>query len=465
MNMDFKLTETNKGKKAIILDGYIYRLCYSSKICNSWRCSIKGALKCSARIKTTCNNDTILTWNVVHTHSPDYKKTERQELRTRIKRKATEDIATRPAKVIRTELESFSEEYLTVSDTRNIALALYRQKRKKYPALPKNRSDIHHALDHMTLETNKNEQFLLKNDHNSGVVIFGCTTNMQILCQVDEIFIDGTFKNCAKFFYQMYTVHGLKNGHFVPLLFILLPSKSEAIYRYLWTTVLELCVARNFVLSSLVIQINFEAAMITVVKEFFPFTSILCCRFHLGQAWWRKMQAIGLAPAYKDRETDVSKWLHVCFGLHFQPPYDIEDAFAEEVMSELLPDDRKCHTFADYLLDNYVTSDSRFPPIMWARAPSHCKRTNNATESFHAHFNQQFYSAHPCIFVFVDVIKKIQCITYIKIRSLDSEAPIRKGDREKIQFFMDQYAKYRNGVITRRKFMISIGYRIQPSSL
>jgi hypothetical protein len=44
------------------------------------------------------------------------------------------------------------------------------------------------------------------------------------------------------------------------------------------------------------------------------------------------------------------------------------------------------------------------------------KRTDNGPESFHSHFNDQFYCAHPCIYVFIDVLKQIQTTTYIKIK-------------------------------------------------
>ena len=43
---------------------------------------------------------------------------------------------------------------------------------------------------------------------------------------------------------------------------------------------------------------------------------------------------------------------------------------------------------------------------MWAGLPGDMKRTNNGTESFHAHFNEQFYSAYPTIFIFLDTLKK-----------------------------------------------------------
>jgi hypothetical protein len=62
--------------------------------------------------------------------------------------------------------------------------------------------------------------------------------------------------------------------------------------------------------------------------------------------------------------------------------------------------------------------------------PSH--RTINGPESFHSDFNDQFYSAHPCIYVFIDVLKQIQTTTYIKIRGLDNPATVRRTEKEKL---------------------------------
>jgi hypothetical protein len=49
--------------------------------------------------------------------------------------------------------------------------------------------------------------------------------------------------------------------------------------------------------------------MHVTVTNVFPDVVIKSCRFHLGQAWWRKIQALGLAKEYKKNVTDISKWL------------------------------------------------------------------------------------------------------------------------------------------------------------
>jgi hypothetical protein len=41
------------------------------------------------------------------------------------------------------------------------------------------------------------------------------------------------------------------------------------------------------------------------------------CHFHLFQAWWRKIQSLGLATEYKSEESVIGKWLQVFFGLSF----------------------------------------------------------------------------------------------------------------------------------------------------
>ena len=40
-----------------------------------------------------------------------------------------------------------------------------------------------------------------------------------------------------------------------------------------------------------------------------------------------------------------------------------------------------------------MTFDSKFIPDMWAVIPPEEKITSNSTESFHAHFNEQFYAS------------------------------------------------------------------------
>ena len=63
----------------------------------------------------------------------------------------------------------------------------------------------------------------------------------------------------------------------------------------------------------------------------------------------------------------------------------------------LAPHNDRCSAFADYVLENYISSGAKFSPILWSEELSDRRRTTNGYESFHCHFNEQFYTPHPSI--------------------------------------------------------------------
>ena len=161
--MDITLIETNKGQKSIVCDGYRYRVDVELKSGEiAWRCTSKG---CKARICTDSSAIMILQQKNSHDHETDDRQIERHVLRVSTKRKTIDDMSSRPSKIISTELQSMMEEA---------------------------------------------ESFLAVNDADNKVIIFTCHRNIECFCDVDEIFMDGTFKCCPKFFQQMYTIHGYK---------------------------------------------------------------------------------------------------------------------------------------------------------------------------------------------------------------------------------------------------------------
>lgn len=65
------------------------------------------------------------------------------------------------------------------------------------------------------------------------------------------------------------------------------------------------------------IHLDFEDAVFDAAREFWPDINIRGCHFHLSQAWWRKIQGLGLAVEYKNQDSVIGKWLKVFFGLTF----------------------------------------------------------------------------------------------------------------------------------------------------
>jgi hypothetical protein len=64
---------------------------------------------------------------------------------------------------------------------------------------------------------------------------------------------------------------------------------------------------------------------------------------------------------------------------------------------------------ADYVIDNYNDKDAQYLSSLWTLPPDMfglVPYTNNGAEAYHSHLNAEFYSKHPNIFTFVDVIYK-----------------------------------------------------------
>ena len=123
-------------------------------------------------------------------------------------------------------------------------------------------------------------------------------------------FADGTYKCCPNYFKQIYTIHGFKNGHYIPLVFCLLPSKSEACYKKMFSLLGESCKQINLTLNITTIHLDFEDRNHKTVRDLSSDVVIKTCRFNLGQAWWRKIQNFGLAKENNKNGSDISKWLH-----------------------------------------------------------------------------------------------------------------------------------------------------------
>ncbi|XP_060869531.1 uncharacterized protein LOC132944258 [Metopolophium dirhodum] len=111
---------------------------------------------------------------------------------------------------------------------------------------------------------------------------------------------------------------------------------------------------------------NFEIAMHQAVFEIFPETEGFGCRFHLGQAWYRKIQNLGYAPQFNSANDDVGKCLVHIFGLPFLNPEEVAECFTEYFMADK-PENAAITEFFDYLVDSYISNESIFPPKMWAR--------------------------------------------------------------------------------------------------
>ncbi|KAE9534405.1 hypothetical protein AGLY_008495 [Aphis glycines] len=153
---------------------------------------------------------------------------------------------------------------------------------------------------------------------------------------------------------------------------------------------------------------------------------------------------------YKDQSSEISKFLKYVFGLPFLHPDEVENAFVFDLMSCRVSNNSDILKFAIYLMDNYVMNYALFPPRVRAELSNSMLRTTNSCEAFHSKFNSMFYSSHPNIFQFTEMIKNLQCDVYIKIKS---SVQLSKTTREKHLFLSQNLNAYKNRQISRFEFI------------
>ncbi|XP_060569663.1 uncharacterized protein LOC132728070 [Ruditapes philippinarum] len=118
--------------------------------------------------------------------------------------------------------------------------------------------------------------------------------------------MDGTFRVVGDPFTsdQLESIHGfVKNNEGLekqgPMAFILMSRRRTEDYVKVLTSLkqsLEQVSVESFVM-------DFEQAAWLAVRQVFPGATVKGCVFHFTQAVWRKVQEVGLKPAYSRRAT------------------------------------------------------------------------------------------------------------------------------------------------------------------
>ncbi|KAL4148848.1 hypothetical protein QTP88_002993 [Uroleucon formosanum] len=242
--------------------------------------------------------------------------------------------------------------HIRYSDLQSVRKAMYDKRRKKYPVFP---TSFNEAISQLKL---------VENDFCFGDQFIFVPEN-------DEFFFgDGTFDYALIFFLKLYTIHSYTNGFYVPIVYFFLANKTKETYLNMWKYLLELC--QQFFTSTLDVQklyLDFEAGAYKAAKEIFPTVMIVTCCFHLGQAWWRKINGdSNLRNVYNDNNNELSQWLKLFFGLPFLPSDKIEDAFLALIAE--CPSLEEGDVFTDYLVSTYIAPDALFPSYLWAQEPS-----------------------------------------------------------------------------------------------
>ena len=260
----------------------------------------------------------------------------------------------------------------------------------------------------------------------------------------------------------MYTFHAFVKKQYAACVFCLLPDKKEATYKAMLDLVINLAAAESIVLSPSVIHADLEVAPINAFRSRFPEAQLMACQFHVAKAWWSHMQEYGLSTMYKQINSDESKWLKLFFGLPALPPDKVENCFAFTLMSQKPNSSHQgIDHFVDYILSTYILPDSMYPPSLWANEAV-VGRTTNACENFHRHFQDNFPSAYPNIFLFLDILEKEQQKIQLKIRTIEPTAPKRRKTKTKEERKDYLLTLYKTHQITQIEFLTNVANEMLP---
>ena len=131
----------------------------------------------------------------------------------------------------------------------------------------------------------------------------------------------GLSKLFLTFFYQLYTIHGEKDGVAYPCVYALLTGRSKSIYNRLLRKLLEIEPA----LDPIHIMVDFEKAAINALEENFV-AIISWCFFHLPQSIFRKIQSEGLTTLYQT-DTEFLLKLKMLPSLAFIPERGVVESY------------------------------------------------------------------------------------------------------------------------------------------
>jgi hypothetical protein len=243
--------------------------------------------------------------------------------------------------------------------------SLHRNRAKQLPKLPVTQNDIN--LDGSWSESSAGDRFLLGDDTDdlgARLLVFVTDDNLQKLSSAPVLYGDGTFYACTGLFYQLYTIHADVGGQLFPLVFALLPNKTQRTHTRLFTLLKDTIDERDFVLNPETVMLDFEVAARNAITEVFPMSTLLGCFFHFTQCIWRKAQACDLAVQYR-QDPHTQKLVPRVAVLPLVPAQQVDNVWLNALADN---DDNSIQTskFKNYVTETWV--EGSISAISWRPA-------------------------------------------------------------------------------------------------
>lgn len=209
-------------------------------------------------------------------------------------------------------------------DAHLLARTVRRVRQQNNPQFQTPQSRLELDIPEEYKQTEKGEPFLY---HDNGgdkkrFLIYTTERNLDRLetCKIWQS--DGTFRTVPTIFTQLYTIHGHIDGKLVPLVYVLLPGKTESLYN----KVLQLLKQGRKNMKPQIIISDFEQAFISAAEKVFPKAEFHGCYFHFTQCIYRQIQFSGLQARYGTDE-DFANSIKMLAALAFTPEETVTTAY------------------------------------------------------------------------------------------------------------------------------------------
>ncbi|XP_061725263.1 uncharacterized protein LOC133531149 [Cydia pomonella] len=375
-NIDLIFINNQKGRPALVYDGHKYNFGYTNKNNTSmWRCINRP--ECNASVTLNSHKDAVLRESA-HICNSHHNENIRDVVMDSCKKAVCERMS--PVKQI------FEEAVTEIVETdQSFVMCSYKEKRsalyrarKKF--LGQHKTDFLNLRDVKIPEMLKKDFLAIEDGTEEKILIFATPTGRLYINNADgnhQYFGDGNFKRKPKPFKQLFSIHVdlVKNGrssNVVPIIFALLPNKTQDTYYRLFTLLrdelnLEI---RNF-------KCDFEVAIINACKAVFPNVRLTGCYFHFSRAVRKNARKFKANTTAESREI-----IEMCANLSLLPETEINNCWLNII--EIAPGTDEMELFIGYMQRQWI----RLGPSMLSCAQDK-HRTDNPIEGWHNRLNHR----------------------------------------------------------------------------
>ncbi|RWS22061.1 uncharacterized protein B4U80_06769 [Leptotrombidium deliense] len=323
---------------------------------------------------------------------------------------------------------------------------IYKTRKEEIPPEPTTRALI--AFDGQWSKTISGADFVLCDSSGDDRIIIFASVNFFIrICNADIVYMDGTFTCCPKLFTQLYTLHVTVCGQMFPALYALLPDKRKETYSRFFNMISAKATQLGLQFNPPIFQIDFENAVVSILREIYPQSRIRGCLFHFSQAIWQNEQ--------------VHKLVRRLCAMPLLNPSHLGNAWID--VENDAPRNLLDYFVATWLDDN---PPAMFPQDLWNHFDNDGPRTTNHLEGFHNALNRALKIAHPNFFVFLQLIRSWQNSEEQNLNALMNGAKPKRQRKKYTDIhmqLMNLRSAYVNGDIEALDFLTRCGFQMHLS--